>query len=65
MFYLLMTFCLAGKECAQEVVAQFPQYDVGMQMCEIAKPAMEMAIRVRVSASTRVSFECVDEHQVP
>jgi hypothetical protein len=38
---------------------------VGMQMCEIAKPAMEMAIRARVSASTRVSFECVDEHQVP
>lgn len=65
MFYLLMTFCLAGQECQQEVVAQFPQYDVGMHMCRIAKPAMEKAIRAKVSASTRVTFECVDEDQIP
>lgn len=65
MFYLLMTFCLAGQECTDEVVAQFPQWDVGMHMCRIAKPAMEKAIRAKVSESTRVTFECVDGEQIP
>lgn len=58
MFELVMTYCLLGKPCVQETVANFPQFDVGQHICELAKPAIERGVRSRVDVSTRVTFVC-------
>lgn len=58
MFELLMTYCLLGKPCVNETVANFPQYDVGMHICELAKPGIERDVRNRAPASTRITFVC-------
>lgn len=58
MFELAMTFCLLGKPCVNETVANFPQYDVGQSICELAKPAIERGVRSRAPASTRITFVC-------
>jgi hypothetical protein len=58
MFELLMTYCLVGQPCVNETVANFPQYDVGEHICELAKPAVERGVRARSPASTRITFVC-------
>lgn len=58
MFELIMTICLAGQECAAETVANFPQYDVGQQICELAKPGIERGVRARLPAGSRATFVC-------
>lgn len=58
MFELIMTFCIAGRPCEVETVANFPQYDVGMHICELAKPGIERGVRAKVSDTTRVTFKC-------
>jgi CYTH domain-containing protein len=74
MFELIMTYCLVGQPCAVETVANFPQYDVGQHICEIAKPAIEMGVRERAPRGTRVTFKCQEavggapveyEYQIP
>lgn len=59
MFELIMTFCIGVSDCQKETVANFPQYDVGQKICEIAKPAIERDVRARVSPGTRVTFVCL------
>jgi hypothetical protein len=61
MFELIMTYCLLGQPCVKETVAMFPQWDVGEHICNLAKPGIEMGIRAKVPAGTRVDFECVPE----
>ena len=58
MFELMMTYCLLGKPCVNETVANFPQFDVGQHICELAKPAIERGVRSRAPASTRITFVC-------
>jgi len=58
MFELIMTYCLVGQPCTTESVANFPQYDVGQHICELAKPGVEMGVRSRVPTGTRVTFKC-------
>lgn len=58
MFELLMTYCLVGQPCVNETVANFPQYDVGEHICELAKPAVERGVRASSPASTRITFVC-------
>lgn len=62
MFELLMTFCPVGQPCAVETVANFPQYDVGQYICEMAKPAIERGVRSRAPSSTRITFVCQAAH---
>jgi hypothetical protein len=61
MFELIMTFCLIGEPCEREVVAIFPQWDIGNHICDLAKPGIEMGIRSKVPAGTRVDFECLPQ----
>jgi len=61
MFELIMTFCLLGRPCEREVVAVFPQWDVGEHICGLAKPGIELGVRSKVPAGTRVDFECVPQ----
>jgi len=58
MFELMMTYCLVGQPCVNETVANFPQYDVGRNICELAKPGVERGVRSRAPASTRITFVC-------
>lgn len=58
MYELIMIYCLSGQPCVEEVVAQFPQYDVGQHICQIAKPAIEKEVRSRVPSGTAVTFRC-------
>jgi hypothetical protein len=58
MFELMMTYCLVGQPCAVESVANFPQYDVGRSICELAKPGVELGVRERAPRGTRITFEC-------
>lgn len=58
MYELIMIYCLSGKPCVEEVVAQFPQYDVGQHICQIAKPDIEKEVRARVPSGTAVTFRC-------
>lgn len=58
MFELLMTYCLIGQPCVKEIVANFPQFDVGRSICEMAKPAIERGVRSRAPAGTRITFDC-------
>jgi hypothetical protein len=58
MFELMMTYCLAGEPCVNESVANFPQYDVGMHICNLAKPGIERDVVARAPAGTRVTFKC-------
>lgn len=64
---LLMTYCLAGQPCVKETVAIFPQWDVGMHMCGIAKPAIEKAVRAKLSGGTRMTMRCeeVEDEEEP
>lgn len=55
---LLMIYCLLGGGCVTEVVATFPQWDVGGKICEMARPGVEMGIRARVPAAVTVTFKC-------
>lgn len=65
MEYLLMTYCMLGQVCKEEVVAQFPQWDVGHIICELARPAIEKGVRAKVSSNVTVTFECVGEVNIP
>jgi len=58
MFELLMVYCLVGEPCVNETVANFPQYDVGEHICNLAKPAIEQGVRSRAPAGTRITFKC-------
>lgn len=58
MIALLMTYCLTGEPCTQETLAFFPQEDVGLALCDIAKPAIESAIRSRARSGAVVKFSC-------
>jgi len=58
MFELLMVYCLVGEPCVNETVANFPQYDVGEHICNLAKPGIERGVRSRAPASTRITFVC-------
>lgn len=58
MFELLMIYCLVGEPCVNETVANFPQYDVGERICNLAKPAIEQGVRSRAPAGTRITFKC-------
>lgn len=58
MFELMMTYCLVGQPCVNETVANFPQYDVGQHICEIAKPAIETNVRSRSPRGARITFVC-------
>jgi hypothetical protein len=58
MFELLMVYCLAGEPCVNETVANFPQYDVGQHICNLAKPGIEQGVRSRSPAGTRITFTC-------
>lgn len=58
MFELMMTYCMVGQPCVNETVANFPQYDVGQHICELAKPAIELGVRQRAPAGTRITFTC-------
>lgn len=58
MFELMMTYCLVGQPCAVESVANFPQYDVGRNICELAKPGVELGVRERAPRGTRITFKC-------
>jgi hypothetical protein len=58
MHFLIMTYCLAGKPCADETLATFPQWDVGRSICELALPGVAQGIRGKVQPGTDVMFEC-------
>lgn len=58
MFELMMTYCLAGQPCAVETVANFPQYDVGQSICELAKPGIALGVGQRLPVGARVTFKC-------
>lgn len=58
MFELLMTYCLVGQPCVNETVANFPQYDVGLYICNIARPTIERDVVARSPRGTRVTFKC-------
>lgn len=58
MFELLMTYCLVGEPCVNETVANFPQYDVGMHICNLAKPGIERDVVARAPRGTRITFKC-------
>ena len=58
MFELLMVYCLVGEPCVNETVANFPQYDVGQHICNLAKPGIEQGVRSRSPAGTRITFTC-------
>lgn len=55
---LIMLYCISGEPCTNEVLAIFPQEDVGMALCEIARPAIGQAIREKVPAGVTVTFSC-------
>jgi hypothetical protein len=65
MFELIMTFCLAGQPCAEELVATFPQWDVGREVCEMGKPGIEMGIRAKLRPNVTATFACRAELPVP
>lgn len=58
MFELLMTYCLVGEPCVNETVANFPQYDVGKHICNLAKPGIERDVVARAPSGTRITFKC-------
>lgn len=58
MFELMMTYCLVGQPCVTETVANFPQYDVGQHICNLARPGIESGVRQRLPVGARVTFKC-------
>lgn len=67
MIELVMLYCLSGEPCAREVLAIFPQEDVGESLCNIAKPAIESAIVAKARTDATVTFSCdpIAEQQIP
>lgn len=58
MIELVMVFCLSGEPCAREVLAIFPQEEVGEALCHIAKPAIESAIVAKARKDATVTLSC-------
>lgn len=58
MIDLLMVYCMSGEPCITETLALFPQEDVGVTICEIARPAIASAIREKAPRSASVTFSC-------
>lgn len=58
MIELIMVFCLSGEPCVREVLAIFPQEEVGETLCHIAKPAIESAIVAKARKDATVTLSC-------
>lgn len=65
MYYLIMTYCMMAVPCKDEVVAIFPQWDVGHKICDISRKAIELEVAQRVSSRVKVTYECVSETDIP
>lgn len=58
MIELVMLYCLNGEPCVKEVLAIFPQEEVGEPLCHIALPAIESEIRAKARKDAAITFSC-------
>lgn len=59
MIELAMVYCMAGEPCLREQLAIFPHEEAGHRLCEIARPAIESAIKPDAGVGSTISFECL------
>lgn len=62
MISMILLYCVMGSDCQRELVAEFPQEDVGMQMCEISREAINSRTQAnmkRKGIRDTATFQCV------